>query len=95
MNKKQFGLCLFSALAPFAMQASDIYVSHLEDGSGAPFYNGAPSGAYVTNDLQAAVDHAAAGDTVWVEDGQKLLYNLHESLLAFDVLSGQEASLWA
>ena len=69
MEKWRFGLSLFAALAPFAMRAADIYVSHLGDGSGTPFYNGAPAGAYVTNDLQAAVDLAAAGDTVWVEDG--------------------------
>ena len=57
------------ALAPVAVLATDIYVSQIEDASGSPFYSGAPAGAVVTNDLQAAVNLAAAGDTVWVEDG--------------------------
>ena len=52
-----------------AARAADLYVSHLVDGGGAPYYVGAPAGATVTNDLQAAVDLAASGDTVWVEDG--------------------------
>ncbi len=58
-------LCAFSALT----QGADLYVSHLVDGDNAPYYDGAPAGATVTNDLQAAVGLAAAGDTIWVEDG--------------------------
>ena len=60
--------CAF-CLAPLAAQAADLYVTHLVDGGGAPYYAGAPAGATVTNDLQAAVDLAASGDTIWVEDG--------------------------
>ncbi len=60
---------VFALLAAMPARAADIYVSQIEDASGSPFYVGAPVGAIVTNDLQAAVNLAAAGDTVWVEDG--------------------------
>ena len=87
MKPLRFCLNLATALAPLATLAADLYVSHLADASGAPFYNGAPSGAYVTNDLQAAVDHAAAGDTIWVEDGFVCESFESEKIDSFDVHS--------
>ena len=60
--------CAF-CISALVANAADIYVSHIVDGGGAPYYAGAPAGAVVKGDLQEAVDLAAAGDTVWVEDG--------------------------
>ncbi len=62
-------LALATLFAAGTAGAADLYVTHLVDGGGAPYYAGAAAGAVVTNDLQAAVNLAATGDTIWVEDG--------------------------
>ena len=72
MNHTAKTLCIVHSafcIAALAANAADIYVSHLVDGGGAPYYAGAPTDAVVFDDLQSAVNSAAAGDTVWVEDG--------------------------
>ena len=78
---------LFAARLLGAMHATGTYLAFLDS-------DDAVSYDYYTNMVMRAERTNAdlvIGSTVWVEDGQKLLYNLHESLLAFDVLSGQEA----